>query len=115
VSALSGGVWEDGVFERLRLKTTVGVGGVGIGGPPCWVSGEVAFSGSHLVDSSCYEVAQAHKGPRVQGGEVVVISWCWEEAWPLCKEGLPDPLFQGGVGVVHQGPRKGGGGRRDKV
>jgi len=81
------------VFERLGLKTTAGARGVGIGGPPCWVGGQVAFSGSHLVDPSCNELAQAHKGPLVQGGEVVVIPWCREEAWPLCKEGLPDPFF----------------------
>ena len=115
MSALSGGACEDGVLERLGLKTTAGAGGVGIRGPPCWVGGPVAFSGSHLVDPSCYEFTQAHKGPLVQSGEVVVLPWCREEAGPLCKEGLPDPLFRGGVGVVHQGLRKAGGGRGDKV
>ena len=103
------------MFERLRLKTTAGAGGISIGGHPCRVGGQVAFAGSHLVYPSCYELAQAHKGLRVPGGEVVVIPWCREEVWPLRKEGLPDPLFQGGVGVVFQGKRKGGGGRRDKV
>jgi len=97
------------VLERLGFKTTEGAGGGGIGGPPCRVCGQVAFPGSYLVDSSCYELAQAHEGPRVQGGEVVVIPWCREEAWPFSEEGLPDPPFKGGVGVVHQGTRKGGG------
>ena len=113
--ALSGGPGEDSVFERFRLKTTAGAGGVGIGGPPSWVGGWVTFPGPHLVDSSCYELAQSHEGPRVQGGEVVVVSWCWEDKGPLLEEGLPDTLFQGGVGVVYQGPGKGGGGRRDEV
>jgi len=103
------------VFVRLWLKTTTGAGGVGVWGPPGRVCGQVTFAGSHLVDPSCYELAQPHEGPWVQGGEVVVIPWRWEEAWPLCKEGLPDPLFQGGVGVINQGPREDGGGRGDKV
>jgi len=103
------------VFERLGLETTSGAGGVGIGGPPSWVGGQVAFPGPHLVDSACYDFAQAHEGPRVQGGEVVVIPWCREEVRPLREEGFPDLFLQGGIGVVHQGPRKSGGGQGDKV
>jgi len=115
VSALSGGACEDGVFQQFRFKTTAGAGGVGIGGAPGWVSGKVAFAGSHLVDPSCYELAQGHKWLWVQAGEVVVIPWCWEEAGPLCKEGLPHPIFQGGVDVIQQGLRKDGSGLRDQV
>ena len=96
------------MFERLRLKTTAGAGAIGFGGPPCQVGGQVAFAGSHLVEPSCSELAQAHKGPWVQGGEVVVVPWRREEAWPLRKKGLLDPRFQGGVSVVHQGPSRGG-------
>jgi len=103
------------MFERLWFKTTVGAGGIGIGGPPGRVCSQVTFAGSHLVDPSCYELTQSHEGPWVQGREVVVIPWSQEEAWPRCKEGFPDTPFQGGVGVVHQGPRKDGRGRRDKV
>ena len=103
------------MFERRGLKATAEAGGVGSGGPPARVGGQVPLSRPHPVDSSCYELAQAHKGPRAHGGEVVVISWCREETCPLGEEGLPDPLLQGGVGVVHQGPRKGQGGRRHKV
>jgi len=61
------------MFECFRLKTTTGAGGIGIGGPLCRVGGQVAFAGSYLVDSSCYELAQSHKGPRAQGREVVVV------------------------------------------
>ena len=83
------------MFERLRFKTAAGAGGVGIGGPPGQVGGQVTFAGSQLVGSSRYELAQAHEGSWVQGGEVVVVPWCREEAWPFCKEGLPDSLLQG--------------------
>jgi len=103
------------VFERFRVKTTAEAGGIGIGGPPCGVGVQAAFTGSHLVDPSCYELAQSHKGPRPQGGKGVVIPWCREEAWPVCKEGLPDLIFQGGVGVIYQGPRRDGRGRGDEV
>ena len=83
------------MFERLRFKTAAGAGGMGIGGPLGRVGGQATFAGSHLVDSSRHELAQAHEVSRVQGGEVVVVPWCREETWPLCKEGLPDPLLQG--------------------
>jgi len=115
MSTLSGGACEDSVFERLRFKTTAGAGGIGIRGPPGRVGSQVGLAGSRLVDPPCYKLAQAHKGPRVHGGGVVVIPWCREEAWPLRKEGLPDSLFQGGVGVIHQGPRKDGRGWRDEM
>jgi len=74
VCPLSGEACEDGVLERLGFKTTSGAGGVGIGGPRGWVGGQVAFAGSHLVDSACYELVQAHEGPWVQDGEVVVLA-----------------------------------------
>jgi len=41
------------MFERLGFKTTAGAGGVGIGGPPRRVGGQVAFPGSDLVNPSC--------------------------------------------------------------
>jgi len=103
------------VFERLRFKTAAGAGGIGIGGPPGQVCGQVTFASSHLVDPPGYAFAQAHDGPWVQAGEVVVRPGRREEAGPLRENGLPDPLFQGGVGVVHQGPRGGGRGRREEV
>ena len=103
------------MFERLRFKTAAGAGGIGIGGPPGWVGGQVTFAGSHLVDPPGYEFSQTHEGSWVQGGEVVVIPWCREETGPLREEGLPDPLLEGGVGVIHQGARRDGRGRRDEV
>jgi len=63
--ALSRGACEDGVLERLWFQTTVGAGGIGLRGPPGGVCYQVAFPGSHLVDSPCYELAQAHKGAKV--------------------------------------------------
>jgi len=50
------------VFERLRFKTAAGAGGIGIWGRPGRVGGQAIFAGSHLVDSSCYDLAQAHEG-----------------------------------------------------
>jgi len=103
------------VFEHRRFKSAAGAGGIRIGGPPGWVGGQVTFASSHLVDPPGYELAQAHEGSWVQGGEVVVIPWCREETGPLHEEGIPAPLLQGGVGVIHQGPRRDGRGRQDKV
>jgi len=89
------------MFERLGLKTTVGAGGVSIGGPPSGVGGQVTLPGSHLMNPPCHELAQSHEGASVQGGAMVVVSWCWEEKGPLLEEGLSHPFLQGGVGVVH--------------
>jgi len=115
MSALPGRACEDSVFNGLWFKTAAGAGGMGIGGPSCWVGGQVTFAGSLLVDPSSYELAQTHEGPWTQGGEVVVIPWSWEETGPVHREGLSDCLLQVGVGVVHQGPRGDCRGWRDEV
>jgi len=65
--ALSRGACEDSVFERLWFQTAAGAGCISLGGPPPGVCHQVAFPGSHLVDSSCHELAQAHKSARVKG------------------------------------------------
>ena len=44
------------MFESLRLKTTAGAGGVGIGGPSRPVGGLVALPGSHLMHPSGYKL-----------------------------------------------------------
>jgi len=103
------------MFEHLRFKSAAGGGGIGIGGPPGRVGGQVTFAGSHLVDPPGYEFAQPHERSWIQAGEVLVIPWCREEARPLREKGLPDPLFQGGVGVIHQGLRGDGRSRRDEA
>jgi len=79
------------------------------------LGGQVTFSSSHLVDPPGQELVHTHEGSGVQGGEVVVVPSCREETGPLCKEGLSDPLLQGGVDVIHPGPRGHGRGRRDEV
>jgi len=103
------------MFKRLRFKTAAGAGGIGIGGPPDRVGGQVTFAGSHLLDPAYDEFAQTHEGSWVQGGEMVVIPWCREEMGPLCEEGLPNPFLQGGLGVIHQGQRRDCRGQRDAV
>ena len=65
------------------------------------MGGQVAFTGSHLMDPSGYELIQAHKGSRVQGGRVVVVSWPQERSRPLLEEGFPHPFLQGGIGGIH--------------
>jgi len=42
-SALSAGAGADGMFERFWFKTTAGAGGLGLGGPPGGVGGQVPF------------------------------------------------------------------------
>jgi len=89
------------VFERLGLKTTEGAGGVGIGGPPSGLGGQVTLLVSHLMNPPFHALAESYEGAWVQGGAMVVVSWCREEKGPLLEEGLSHPFLQGGVGVVH--------------
>ena len=73
------------------------------------MGGEIAFSGSVLVDSSGNKLAQAHESPWGQGPSVVVAPRSREESGPLCEECLSYPLLQGGIGVIHERQRWEGG------
>jgi len=79
------------VFERLGLKTTAGAGGVGIGGPPGRLGGQLTFPGCDLMNPTGHELAQTHEGAGARGGAVVVVPWRREEKRPLLDEGLPHP------------------------
>jgi len=79
--ALSRGACEDSVFERLRFQTAAGAGGLGLGGSPGGMFRQVAFTGSHLVDSSCHELAQTHKGARVNGWGVMIVGRGLSGVW----------------------------------
>ena len=52
------------MLEGFRFQATAGAGGVGIGGPPGRVGGQVTLPGSHLVYPPSDELAQAHERPR---------------------------------------------------
>jgi len=79
------------------------------------VGGQIAFSGSHLVDASGKELAQAHEGSWSESGRVQLVPQGWEKGGPLHEQFLSYPLLQGGIGVVHQGLGPEGGGRAAKV
>jgi len=93
----------------------MGAACVGVGGPASLVGGQITLSGSHLVDSPSNELAQAHERARRQGGRVPVVPRSREKGGPPREECLSYHLLQGGIGVVHQGLGREGGGRADKV
>jgi len=103
------------VFEDFRLQTGAGVGAIGIGGPPSRVGGQIALSGSHLVDSPGNEFAQAHQGPRGHSARVQVVSRRRAKGVPLLQQFLRYTFLQGRVGVVNQGQGGEGGGRVNEV
>ena len=45
----------------------------------------------------------------------MVVAWSREESHPIHEEGLPYPIREGGVSVVHQGLRGKGRGRGNEV
>jgi len=89
------------VLEGFRLQATAGARGVGIGGPPGRVGGQITRASSHLVDPPSEELAQAHERTRGQRRGVVVSAQGRQESHQILKEGLPYPFLDGGVGVVH--------------
>jgi len=101
------------VLEGFRLGAAAGAGGVSVRGPPSWVGGQIALSGSHLVDSPGNELAQAHETPWGHGGSVQVVPQRRKEGGPLLAEFVPNPFLQSVVGVVHQGLGREGRGGRD--
>jgi len=103
------------VVKGLWFQAATGEGPVGVKQPPGRVGGQVAFPGSHLVDSSGHKLTQAHEGLRVQSGGVEVVPCSREEAGPLIEKGFPYSFLQGGVCVVHQRLSGEGEGRRKKV
>jgi len=103
------------VLEGFWLQAAAAAGGIGIGGPPGWVGGQVTLSGSHLVDSPGHELAQAHERPRLQCGRVQVVPRGREKGGPLREERLSYPSLQGGVSAVHQGLGWEDGGRARQV
>jgi len=71
--AMSRGACENCVLERFWFQATAGAGGISLWGPPRGICHQVPCPGSHFVDPSCYELAQTHKGARVQGWRVVGV------------------------------------------
>jgi len=65
------------------------------------VGGQVAFPGSHLMDTPTYELVQPYKGSLAHGGRVVVLPPCREQLTPRLEEGLPQPFLQAEIGVIH--------------
>ena len=61
----TGLVVEDGVFEGLGGGAAPRTEGGEFAVEPGWVSGQVAFSRSHLVNSSSQELGKSHE--RVRG------------------------------------------------
>jgi len=78
-------------------------------------SGQITFSGSHLLDSPGHKLAQAHETPQIQRGRVQVVPRGGEKGGPLREEFPPYPLLQGGVDAVHQGLGRDDGGRPHQV
>jgi len=103
------------VLEGFRFQAAAGAGGIGVGGPPGQVGGQITLSGSHLVDPPGNELAQAHERPWRHGGGVQVLLRGRVKGGPLREECLSDPFLQGGVGVVHQGLGWEDGCRADEV
>ena len=68
-----GGAAEDGIAKHLFFVPAPGaVSGFEDAGPR-GVGGEIALLGSHLMDTPCHELAQAHEGVGSKGEWVRVI------------------------------------------
>ena len=98
---------QDGVFERFGVRAAAGARGVGVFRPPGGVGSQIALVGTHLMEASCNELVQAHKGVGVEAAGVRVVVGGGVEGVPLAHHEELGSTLQGLVGVCHE---EGGGG-----
>ena len=99
--------------EGLGRRATSRAGIVWELAPPGGVRGEVTFACSHLVYSSGDKLVQAHKGVRCESGFVGVIPGSGVKGFPVVKEGVAGPPFEGAVCPQHELGRRDVGPRRE--
>ena len=104
--ARSSGAMQDGVFERFSVRTAAGKRGVGVFRPPGGVGGKVALVGPHLMEASCNELVQAHKGVGVEAAGVSVVVGGGVEGVPFTYHEELGADLQGLVSARH---KEGGG------
>ena len=81
--------------ERTACRNVSGsifapwTGEVGVFIGPGRVGIQIAFRRSHLMDSSCHKLPQAHKGMGGEGGGVVVVAGCGVFFGPVLEEHEP--------------------------
>jgi len=102
VSVLSPGrAGKDGVLEGLWFSSAAGAGKVWVLIEPRGVCGQVALCRSHLVDSPCHELSEAHEGVWGKVGGVVVVGGCGGVDGPILEEHVPSSGSQRLVGSFH--------------
>ena len=110
-----GGAAKDGVAKCLLLipapGAVLGIEGAG----PRGVGGEVALLGPQLVDTACYELAQAHEGVRSEGKRVRVVSRGGGHLLPVFKQEGSSLALKGAVGCFHGVGRREEGGVGEEV
>jgi len=77
------------VPERFGFDFAPRTGKVGVLLGPGRVGSQIAFRRSHLMDSPCHKLPQAHKGMGGEGGGVVVVRGCGVFIGPVLEEHEP--------------------------
>ena len=77
------------MLERFRFDLAPWASEVGVFVRPGWVGGQVTFRRSHLVDSSCHKLSQAHEGVGGECGGVFVVRGCWVFFGPVLEKHVP--------------------------
>ena len=67
---------------------------------PGGMSGQVAFSGSHLVNPACQELGKTHERVGGQGGRVGIVVGRGGQGGPLAEEDCPRFLFHCRIGIL---------------
>ena len=75
--------------EQFGYDFAPRTGEVGVLIGPGRVGSQIAFRRSHLMDSSCHKLPQAHEGVGGEGGGVVVVGRCGVFFGPILEEHEP--------------------------
>ena len=88
--------------ERFGFDFALWAGEVGVFVGPGRVGSQVAFRRSHLMDSSCHKLPQAHKGVGGEGGGVVVVRGRGVFIGPVLEEHESGSGPKRPVGLSHE-------------
>ena len=102
------------MFEGLGRGPAPGTERGEIAVEPGGVGGKVAFSRSHLVNTACEKLGEAHKGKGGEGGRKGVSGGGRGHGRPLTKEDGPGFLFHRCIRVRRR-VRRGYSEGRDKM
>jgi len=90
------------VRKGLWFDSASGTGCVGVLVEPGGVGGQLTLLRSHLMDSSCHKLPQAHEGVRGKGGGILVVWGSGCIGCPVLEKHVHNAVPGGPVSFSHE-------------